>query len=249
MMALPRISHPQFTTSIPSSGKNVHYRPMLGREEKILLMAKATEGDDADADKVMAVKQIVGNCVTDHDFNVDKATTFDVEWLFVQICRMSLNSVIQVAYRDRDDQTVRTFDVDLGKVIVTKPDKKVDDTGKEIDSKIIDCGQNIRVIMKWPEGRLMGDEELLKADGVDGLERLIVSCIDKIWQGDTIYDPSTEEPKEVIDFLESLDLKSRSKIKAFLDDVPHLYYKIEYTNNNDAGRLIELTALDDFFLL
>jgi hypothetical protein len=42
-MGLPTITVPQYTLTIPSSGKEVKYRPFLVKEEKILLIAMETE--------------------------------------------------------------------------------------------------------------------------------------------------------------------------------------------------------------
>ena len=40
-MTLPRIAVPKYKLIIPSSGKEVNYRPFLVKEEKILLIAMA----------------------------------------------------------------------------------------------------------------------------------------------------------------------------------------------------------------
>ena len=43
-MSLPQLTAPEFVTKVPSTGKEIKYRPFLVREEKILLMA--LEGGD-----------------------------------------------------------------------------------------------------------------------------------------------------------------------------------------------------------
>ena len=42
-MGLPTIAVPEYTLKIPSSGKEVKYRPFLVKEEKILLLAMESE--------------------------------------------------------------------------------------------------------------------------------------------------------------------------------------------------------------
>ena len=59
-MALPKINHPLFDVTVPSTNKKIKIRPMLVKEEKILLMAKS--GGDA-RDALSAVKQVVNNCI------------------------------------------------------------------------------------------------------------------------------------------------------------------------------------------
>ena len=41
-MALPKIEHPTFGLTIPSTQEDIRYRPFLVREEKILLVAEET---------------------------------------------------------------------------------------------------------------------------------------------------------------------------------------------------------------
>ena len=43
-MPLPKIDIPAYTTTLPSTKKEVRFRPFLVKEEKILLMAN--QGDD-----------------------------------------------------------------------------------------------------------------------------------------------------------------------------------------------------------
>lgn len=238
-MALPKLVHPQFSTTL-TTGKKIRFRPMLGREEKILLIAKQSEDF---TDKVAAVKQVVQNCVTDTGFDADTTPSFEIEWLFVQIRINSCDNISRVAYKDRDDGKTRPFEIDLRKVVVLAPEV-LDAAGKKQDPKIVDCGGGIKLVMKWPEGHLMNPETMNKADAV---EELILACVDKIWQGDTVHDPSLSTRDELIDFMDDLSLDATEKLKTFVASVPHLYYKIEYTNDKGDGRVIELTSLDDFF--
>ena len=39
-MSLPKIDHPTFELTVPSTKESIRYRPFLVREEKILLMAE-----------------------------------------------------------------------------------------------------------------------------------------------------------------------------------------------------------------
>ena len=70
-MSLPKIHHPTFKINVPSTKKQLLFRPFLVREEKILLMAKA--GEDS-TDILSAVKQVVNNCCEEKNFNINKLT-------------------------------------------------------------------------------------------------------------------------------------------------------------------------------
>jgi hypothetical protein len=91
-MALPMMSTPTFKTVIPSSEKEITYRPFLVKEEKILLMA--LEGGDGN-EMVHASRQILQSCIMD-DIDVDDLTTFDMEYLFLQLRGKSVNEVVDL---------------------------------------------------------------------------------------------------------------------------------------------------------
>src|SRR6185369_15821583 len=93
IMPLPILKHPVHKATLPSSGKTVQFRPMVGLEEKILLTAR--ESDDT-RDALAAVRQVVNNCVLDVNVSVDDMTTFDLEWLFLQIRSASISNISKV---------------------------------------------------------------------------------------------------------------------------------------------------------
>ena len=64
-MSLPKIEHPIFKIKIPSTKKEVRFRPFLVKEEKILLIAKTSEQEN---DILLAIKQVVNNCCLDEKF-------------------------------------------------------------------------------------------------------------------------------------------------------------------------------------
>ena len=55
-MGLPTIAVPEYTLTIPSSGKEVKYRPFLVKEEKILLLAMESEKTE---EIINATKKII----------------------------------------------------------------------------------------------------------------------------------------------------------------------------------------------
>ena len=62
-MGLPTIAVPEYTLKIPSSGKEVKYRPFLVKEEKILLLAMESEKTE---EILTATKTIINNCIFDN---------------------------------------------------------------------------------------------------------------------------------------------------------------------------------------
>ena len=119
-MALPKLTHPMFDVVVPSSKKVIKIRPMLVKEEKILLMAKTS---DDPSEILSAVKQVVNNCIVDSDIDVEKFPLFDVEYIFIKIRSYSVSNISKVSYRDNEDNKVYDFEVDLEKVNVVFPEK------------------------------------------------------------------------------------------------------------------------------
>ena len=80
-MALPKLNNtPYYDVTIPSTGEKTKYRPYLVKEEKVLLMSSET-GDNQQL--APAMLDIVCQCVQNVSRN--KLTTFDMEYLFLQL--------------------------------------------------------------------------------------------------------------------------------------------------------------------
>ena len=59
-MPLPKLNVGTHTLKLPSSGKEIEYRPFLVKEEKILMTAMES-GETADM--IRALRQIIDSCV------------------------------------------------------------------------------------------------------------------------------------------------------------------------------------------
>jgi len=233
-MALPKIDKPLFELTIPSSGKAVKFRPFLVKEEKILLIAQSS---DNDRDIVTAIKQVIGNCVVDSGFNTDNLTTFDLEYMFLKLRARSVNNVIEVSYRDLEDNQLYTFEIDLDEVDITKP--------KNVDTKI-QVTDDVGIIMKYPSLALVNNIPT-EANASATLDYLIRGCIDQIYDAENVYIVAEQPAEEVEEFIDSLDVPSFEKIRDFFDNIPKMYHKLEYKNKLGNDRVIELQSLRDFF--
>jgi len=233
-MALPKIDKPLFSMLVPSQKREVKFRPFVVKEEKILLIAQQS---GQEKDMVRAIKQILSNCVADEKFDVETLTTFDLEYMFLKLRAKSVNNIIEVSYRDIEDDKVYDFNVDLDEVEMLEQGK-VDNNIKITD--------NVGVVMKYPSISIVENvpEDLQPAELV---EYLVRSCIDVIYDEDTVYPAKDCTADELTDFIESLDIETFVKIREFFDNLPRMYYKIEYKNSLGNDRTIELTTLSDFF--
>jgi hypothetical protein len=120
MSNLPKIEHPIHKIKIPSTKKEVGFRPFLVKEEKLLLMAKESE---TPSDILSTIKQIINNCCLDPKFDINKLAIFDLEYIFLRLRAISVDNNVKVTYRDNEDQKLYDFDIPLNKVEIKYPEK------------------------------------------------------------------------------------------------------------------------------
>lgn len=233
-MALPKIDKPLFDLKIPSMDKTVKCRPFVVKEEKILLIAQQS-GQERDI--VLAIKQVLNNCIQDPTVDVEDLTTFDIEYMFLKLRARSVNNIIEVSYRDNEDDKVYSFSIDLDTVEMLQE--------RELNNKI-EVSENIGIIMKMPSASIVNTipENL---DATEVVYHLIRKCIDQIYDEKDVYLASETTEEELTEFLDNLDVETFGKIREYFANLPTLYHKIEYKNTLGNDRVIELTTLNDFF--
>jgi hypothetical protein len=237
-MKLPIITYPTFTINVPPTNKPFPFRPMLVKEEKLLLMAKQSE----DPTSILStIKQVVNNCSLDPAFIVDMIPLFALEFIFIKLRAASVGKDIEVSYRDFDDQKTYPFMIDLDKVQIKYPDP--------VPSHKIAITQTSGIALKYPPAALYDDKIFLATEGDDSFYSLIIKCIDQVYDGDNVYNGADFKYEDLAEFLELLDIKSFDKIREFMLNLPTLYYKLTYVNENKEEKVIELSTLSDFFTL
>ncbi len=240
-MALPKISIPTYFINIPSLNKKVLFRAMLVKEEKLLLMAKESDEED---DILLAIKQVVNNCLMDNSIDIDKLAIFDIEYVFLNIRSFSVGSKIKVSYKDNDDNVVRDFEIDINDIKVKFPE--FHDFKKPYTIKL---NNEMYITLKYPPSTLYSEKIFKNLTENEALDLLMINCLDKIYDGDKVTDFSVHSKEEILEFINSLDISTFEKIKDFILNTPKLEYCIEYVNNNGKERKIVLNSLSDFFML
>ena len=129
-MPLPKITAPTYELVLPSSGRKIRYRPFLVKEEKLLIIAMESEDSKQITD---AVKNVLKNCILTRGIKVDKLSTFDIEYLFLNIRGKSVGEDVEVMITCPDDgetQVPHLINLDDIKVITDddhNTDIKLDD--------------------------------------------------------------------------------------------------------------------------
>lgn len=235
-MKLPKIEYPTLTIKLPMVGKDYMFRPMLVKEEKLLLIAKVSEDE---TDILQSIKQVVNNCCLDPNLNVDNLTLLDLEYAFMRLRAFSIGEEVEVSYRDDQDDKVYDFKINIKDVTTRVP---------ENDRKVM-IGNDSGLVLEYPRAFIYDDKEFLRSTGQESIYKLIKRCVDQIFMGDEVGSGKDFSDEEITEFLEQLDIKTFDKIVKFVTELPSLYYKIEYKNSLGNDRKIELTTLSDFFTL
>jgi hypothetical protein len=231
-MALPSISAPEFTTTLPSTGQEITYRPFLVKEEKILLMA--LEGEDT-KEINSAILKILKNCIIS-DVDADKFSTFDVEYLFLRLRGKSVGEKVELKIGHSHDKCAyRTeIEVDLDEVQLA---------GEIKDGKTM-LTDTIGVKLRYPA--LRDIKAGPKQDAADAMYDMITNCIEYIYDAEEVYADFTK--KEMQDWIGTLNSAQFKKVTQFFEDMPKLSHTITWTCPECGEEdTIVLEGLDSFF--
>ena len=235
-MPLPKISHPIFELTLPSTKQTIRYRPFLVKEEKILLTAQAS-GEPKDI--VLAIRQVINNCVLTEGIDVEDLTTFDLEYLFIKIRAKSVNNVISLTYRDLDDDKRYPVEVDLDKIEIKED---------PAHTNVVEIANGLGLTMKYPKADLASSLKVVDGE-LDIFFEVLKKCIDTIYDPESVYKAADYSDEELDEFIQSLDVDAFQKIQTFFATMPKLYYEVTYTNSLGQEKVIPLTNLNDFFML
>lgn len=235
-MPLPKLMHPIFDLTIPSTKQKVKFRPFLVKEEKLLLMAK--QGNEKD-DIISVLKQIINNCDVESTLNVDTLALFDIEYLFLKLRAKSVNNIIDVQITDPEDEKDYKFSIDVDEIEIQVDPKH---------NNIIKLTEESGISMKYPSSQVF--EKILNLkDMTEILFTMIKGCLDIYYDGDKIVNFKDHTDKEIDEFLEDMPTKVLKEFELFFETMPKMYHKIEYENSLGTKRVVELKTIEDFFSL
>ena len=236
-MPLPKISTPTYELTIPSSQRKIKYRPFLVKEEKILIIAMESQDDKQIA---QAVKDVLGSCILTKGISVDKLSTFDIEYLFLNIRGKSVGETVEVLVTCPDDNKTKVpVVVNLDEIQVLR---------SENHSADISLDGNLSMRMKYPS---MG--EFVKSNfnvemKVDDTFDMVCSCIEQVYSEEESWAAADCTKKELLEFLEQLDSSQFKKIETFFETMPKLSHTFKVTNpNTKVESDITLEGLNAFF--
>ena len=239
-MPLPKISTPTYELVLPSSNKKIKYRPFLVKEEKILILAMESQDTSTVA---QAVKDVLSTCILSRGIKVDKLSTFDIEYLFLNIRGKSVGEAIEVMVTCPDDgktQVPTSINIDEIKVNIDKE-----------HSKDIKLDDQYSLRMRYPsmsefiKNNFSTPSDVTADDTFD----LIASCVDQVYSEEESWAAADCTQKELSQFVESLNSNQFKMIEKFFETMPKLSHTVKITNPNTKKDCeVVLEGLQNFFV-
>jgi hypothetical protein len=237
-MPLPKISTPTYELELPSTGKKIKYRPFLVKEEKILIIAMESEDEKQITG---AIKDVISSCIITRGVKVDQLSTFDIEYLFLNIRGKSVGEEVEVMVTCPDDGVTQVPTViNLDDIKIQKGDNH---------SRDIRLDDDLVLRMKYPslnefiKNNFSGEEVT-----VDNTFELIASCVEQVYSEEESWSASDCTKKELMQFLEQLSSKQFKEIETFFETMPKLSHTVKVKNpKTGVENEIVLEGLTAFF--
>jgi len=239
-MALPKLTTVKFSTTLPSNGNKIEFRPFLVKEEKALLIAMESEDINQ---MMMSLRDIVNSCVETDGFDVSKIPFFDAEYLFLQMRAKSIGEVSTLQYRHTDGinyagmacDTVTDLKINL---------EEIKAEAVEGHNDTIELNDRLKVKLKYPNIMELGNINALDENRKE--LHIIASSIDYAFDDNEIYEADTFDQK--IEFVESMTSQHIQKIGNFFDTMPRVRHKVSYKCAGCGQEdTITMEGLSDFF--
>jgi len=235
-MALPKLNEsPEYELTIPSMKKKVSFRPFDVKEEKIMMMAMESE------DEKHILKTIVNTidaCVKE-DLDLNKLTTFDVEYVFLKIRSKSVGETSNIKVECTDCKTENEIKVNINDIEIDIP---------SIDN-LVKLTDDISVELSWPSFDTVLKNQVVDADSnVDQIFNLIRSCISAIMTEEERFSASDHTPEELDNFIESMNQEQFGKVRDYVEKMPKLAHDINFNCMNcQLDNSITVEGMQNFF--
>lgn len=238
-MALPKINENlKFTTTIPSTGEKIKYRPYLVKEEKVLLQAFESQNLKIILE---AMCDTIEACLdTKAKVAINSLSTFDVEYLFTQLRASSVGENSTIVLKCKECEGENSVSIDLTELKVEVQDA----------DKLIQLTDTVSVEMRYPSYQTLIEEDFEEFDGASAEQiiTMIAGSIASVHTEEERIDASSVSKEEIKEFLDSLTATQFQKIAAFLQEMPALTHDVKFDCEHcKTKNEVELRGLSDFF--
>ena len=241
-MALPKIDTPIYELDLPLSGKHIRFRPFLVKEQRNLLMA--LEANDENSIE-QNIRQVLHNCTLTEDVDIDKLPITDIEFYFLNLRARSVGEIAENKYRCNNEVegkecgNIMEVNINLLDIKVDKPEGITD---------TIKLTENITVKLKYPEFSIV-KETKNTTDISEFALKMIAESIEYIHDGEQFYYAKEADPKELLEFVDSLNQQQFVRLEEFFNNLPKLEKTVDFTCNKCGyEHKLEIEGLNNFFV-
>lgn len=216
-MALPKLNNtPKYELTIPSTQQKVMYRPFLVKEEKSLMIA-AESGNQQNVLRTLI--ETIGNCV-ETDIPLSKLTSFDIEYMFLQLRSKSVGESATVGLKCDDCGTANEVSINLEEIKIKIP--KV--------QKNVKLNSKISLDLDWPSFRDIIDAGMAEGDEATAEQAfsLIRSCMKAVNTEDERIMLNDASKQEIEEFVDSMSTAQFQKVREFIEVIPKLSHDVNY---------------------
>ena len=215
-MALPKLDTPKYQLTLPSTGEIIDYRPMLVKEQKVIMMAQ--ESDDQ-KEIMNGMADLISSC-TFGKLDARNLPMFDVEYIFLKIRAKSVGEVIDLSVICPDDGVTSVVKrVNIGEI-----DLQI----SENHTNKIDITENIKLYLNYP---ILSDISIINdEDDTDTTFKMICRCFKELHSGDEVYHRVDIKDSDINEFLDQLNTEQFMGVTNFFETMPKLRHTIEVTN-------------------
>ncbi len=240
-MALPKLDIPSYEIELPISRKKIKFRPFLVKEQRNLLMA--LESNETSTVQ-QNIRDILTNCTLTENVDIDKLPIIDIEYYFINLRAKSVGEVVESRYRcnnivgDKECGNIMEKNINLQDIKVTQ-DKPANPE--------VQITPKLTVKLKYPEFGMVKDS--LQYEDINQITfSMIANSIEYIYDGEQFYYGHETSPKEMLEFVESLNSEQFKKIEEFFENLPKLKENINITCSKCGfNHTIEVEGLENFF--
>ena len=233
---LPKPVRPEYSTTIPSTGKKVKYQPFSVKQEKILILAAESQDQE---EIVNAIVNVLSSCITSpNDLKIENLALFDIEYLFLKARAKSIGEKVEVNVTDPNDETFQTVhSIYVDKIGVEKNDEHTD---------LIQISEGFSVKMRYPDISFFA--EGIKLNNIKDSIETFCRCIESIIIEDEVHNSADMSGNELVEWVEDLTTEQFKKISSFFETMPKLSHTVTIRNTNtNKDFKVTLEGLADFF--
>lgn len=231
-MALPKLEAPTYSLKLPSTNKEVKYRPFLVKEHKILMTLQNAEADEVSK----TIRELVDVC-TFNKLKVIDLANFDIEYIFIQLRAKSIGETLDLIINCECGNKIE-HKANLLEAKVVKKDNH---------SNKIQLTKGVGIEMRYPSF-----DEVIKvyeSDNKEDVIKLVIKCIKGVYDKDNYWDSSEQSEQEILDFVNDFTKEQFDKLEEFFVTMPKLEQMLE-ADCDKCGKhnVIKLEGLQSFFV-